>query len=369
MIYALLVKYSYFLIVLILTLLVVRRYYNRSICNKSKCNNGVFFLVLLLALLIGFRPPVGKLFVDMGNYISFYTFIYEGAPFKFDFHAENLLFDNLFACWWAMRLGYTSFFVLIAFIYFGSCYLGIRRLFPHDTLIAYLVFLGAFSTFSYATNGIKAGAAASLFIWALGYRDNLKICIPIILLSWGFHHSMQLPVAAFLLTIFFKKPSYYYYAWLFCFFIAALHISYFQNLFGGMTDSQGAGYLNYDGAESDGTKGGFRIDFIIYSMVPIIMGYIIEMKKKIHVSEVYRSLIHLYVCCNGIWMLCMYASFTNRIAYLSWFLYPIVLIYPYLKENINSCGLISFKKVVYFHLGFTLFMDLFFYGGIKLLLN
>lgn len=57
----------------------------------------------------------------------------------------------------------TFFFGLIAAIYFIGMFVACRKLFPSNTLIVFLVCLAAFSTFSYGTNGIKAGAAASLF--------------------------------------------------------------------------------------------------------------------------------------------------------------------------------------------------------------
>ena len=70
----------------------------------------------------------------------------------------------------------------------------------------------------------------------------------------------------------------------------------------------------------------------------------------------------MYLMTNAIWMLCMYAEFTNRIAYLSWFQYPVVLIYPFLKEQwgVNQYPLV--KKIAYGHLVFTLFMELVFYA-------
>ena len=60
-------------------------------------------------------------------------------------------------------------------------------------------------------------------------------------------------------------------------------------------------------------------------------------------------------------MLCMYANFTNRIAYLSWFLYPIVLIYPYLNEDWGVNKYKIFSMVVFLHLSFTLFMSVIYY--------
>ena len=322
-------------IVTILTIVIYARY---RCCEgqidyyHERTDFKTLLLVIFFTLFIGLRPLSGKYFVDMANYAEFYNYIYEGAPFKLDLSASNIIFDNIFAWWGSAKLGYTSFFLFIAAIYFGAAYLGIRKLFPNHVFVASLVFLAAFSTFSYATNGIKAGAAASLFILALGYRDNLKICIPLVLISWGFHHSMIMVVAAFIMTLFIKNPKLYFYIWIFCFLIAAAHVTAFAHFFSGFTTEHGAEYLLGDGS-NDGTKGGFRLDFILYSAVPVVVGWYAIFIKKLELSHCYKNLLNLYLCLNGIWMLCMYANFTNRIAYMSWFLYPIVLIYPLLQDH------------------------------------
>ena len=65
---------------------------------------------------------------------------------------------------------------------------------------------------------------------------------------------------------------------------------------------------------------------------------------------------------NGLWLLCMYANFTNRIAALSWLLYPIVLIYPYFSVNIQIKNKNkTFSVVMAVHLLFTLFMAVVYY--------
>lgn len=354
----------YLCFVSLMTLVVYAQYQGRNGLREFKHTTTDVIggaLVLFMVLFIGLRPVSGRYFVDMANYVLYYTTFYEGEPFEFNWDAENFLFDNLFMWWGSEWLGYTSFFVLIAAIYFGAAYLGIRKLFPNHRLAAYLVFLAAFSTFSYGTNGIKAGAAASLFIFAMGYRENLKVCIPLVLLSWGFHHSMVMVVAAFVMTLFVKNPKYYFIGWCFCFLMAAAHITAFQHFFSGFTTEQGAGYLLVEGGQHGG-KGGFRIDFILYSSMPVLVGWYAVFKKRMQLSKLYKDLLNLYLCLNGIWMLCMYANFTNRIAYLSWFMYPIVLIYPFLQEQWGKARYKTFGWVMLGHLGFTLFMNIVYYG-------
>ncbi|MGM9869610.1 MAG: EpsG family protein [Sodaliphilus sp.] len=351
-------RYIYYFIVTLFTVIAFFQYSKKEVgLPKTKDNNDVGSLIfaIICVLFIGYRPLSGQYFVDMVNYNEYYHAFYFGIPFQYDSEAENLIFDNLFAWFGSLRFSISTFFVTIAAIYFGGAYFGLKRLFPNDVWAAFLVFLAAFSTFSYGTNGIKAGAAASLFILALGYREHLKICIPLIFLSWGFHHSMQLPVAAFVLTLLVKRPKWYFIGWAFCFLIALAHISAFADFFASFTDESGAEYLLGEG--DDGTKGGFRIDFIIYSCMPILVGYWVLFVKRIKVSALYTSLLNLYLCTNAVWMLCMYANFTNRIAYLSWLLYPIVLIYPYLNESLGKKRYVQFSMVMLAHLAFTLFMS------------
>lgn len=333
--------------------------------NRLASQSGVFLLMVFMTLLIGLRPiPFIVEFGDSANYYHSYRLLLY-TYFELDFNAVNLIWDNLFCYFASYDLGITNLFLLGDLLYFGCTYLVCRRLFPHDTFAAYLVFLGAFSTLSYSYNGVKAGIAGAIFLLAMAYYDRKIISIVLVLVSWGFHHSMQLPVAAYLLTLFFKNPKWYFYGWFFCALMAVAHVSFFQVLFAGYTDEGGQGYLNVTGGEDFGGAGGFRADFLLYSAVPVYFGYKFVMKEKREVSDMYLALLHLYLCTNGVWMLCMYASYTNRIAYLSWFLYPVVLVYPFLKEDLYEGQYRTFAKVMLGHLGFTLFMELVFYKFIK----
>lgn len=363
MVIALYYKSIYLLIVTICTIFCYFKY--KAAGERIVADNvtPTILLAIFLTVFIGIRP-VHTIFADMVGYADYNQYI-KNIKFHFDTDTENLLFDNYLAWVGSMKLGTEFFFTTIAAVYFGAAYIGIRKMFPNDTLVAYLVFLGAFSTFSYATNGIKAGAAASLFIMAIAYRENLKVCIPLVLLTYGFHHSMMLPIAAFFLTLVYRKPKVYFVAWCVCVVIAAAHITIFQELFANisadtMADEHGARYLRADSSVVYLT--GFRLDFVLYSSMPVLVGYWAMYKKNLVMSKFYTCLLNLYLCTNGIWMMCMYASFTNRIAYLSWFLYPVVLIYPFLNEDWGPSRYRTFAKVAFLHLAFTLFMEVVYYA-------
>lgn len=355
-------QYIYLGVVAVLTFICIRQYRQKP-AYEFRSSNGLL-LAIVASLAIGLRPISGY-FVDMSAY-SLALRRLNGEPFEFIKDTDNIIFDNLIQWWGSNGFNEQLFFLLIAIIYFGCAYIGIKKLFPEHTKIAFVAFLGAFSTFSYATNGIKAGAAASIFIMALGYMDKLWVCIPLMLVSYGFHHSMILPIAAFGLTIVLKKPQWFYFGWLVCFIFACLHITYFQSLFGNMADDQGSLYLLATSETTDAQMR-FRPDFVLYSAVPVWLGYQFEIKHKAIISPTYKRLMHFYLAANAVWMLCMYASFTNRIAYLSWFVYPILITYPFLdKANPDPLKYTKLRKAVYYHLFFTLFMYIVYYGLLSL---
>lgn len=354
----------YYLIVILLTIALTQRYAqlpdSRLLCHNSEFSIVGWSLALILAIFIGLRPMSGRYFVDMVNYRDHYYAIYYGRPFRFNWESTNYLFDNLFQGMASDMLDITAFFVIIALIYFLCIYKAMAKFFPMDSILAFVVYLGAFSTFSYSTNGIKAGAAAALFLCALAYRNKPIWCVLFLFLTLGFHHSMVVPIAAFVACILVNNPKVYFCFWLVCFLLSAVHFTWFQELFAGMADQSGAGYLNNPDSEWGG-KSGFRLDFILYSSVPIVVGYYAIFKKKLN-SPDYNFLLNVYMLSNSVWMLCMYASFTNRIAYLSWLMYPVVLIYPFLHDRFMHHQYRKMNYVVWFQLLFTLGMNYIYYG-------
>lgn len=359
----------YLILVTILSLACFRKYAGygggRLYDGGREGNYRIILLTLFFMLFIGLRPISGRFFVDMGPYNENYMTHY-GSYFQWDWDTANKLFDNLFLWMASKKINIYIFFVLIATIYFSGIAIACSMLFPKDKWATFLIYLAAFSTFSYATNGIKAGAAASLFLLALAFNERDKIIwtIVFLLLSLGFHHSMQLPVIAFLICKFVKEPKIYFWVWIFCLLMSAAHITFFMHIFERLTDEQGAEYLSGIG----NTYKGFRFDFILYSAAPIIIGQI-ALKKNMIVSKKYEFLLNLYTLTNSIWLLCMYADFSNRISYLSWLMLPIVLVYPFLKERWGDNQYVVFKSVANYHLLFTLFMTYIYYGFIHSLIR
>ncbi len=362
-------KYLILLVVGIWTYQLSQQYRLRTFdvqnVNAASPQLGIMLLAVVLTLLIGLRPIDNRSAWMWGDTFN-YKFLYNvrvGNPFVFNPLTENFIWDNLFDFWASNDLGLTNLFLISDAIYFGCTYLACRKWFPHDTAIAYLAFLGAFSTYSYSYNGVKAGVAAALFLLALAYYEKRIWSVVLLIMSLGIHHSMQIPIAAYVLYLFFKDPKWYFYGWLFCVMMAILHVTYFAYLFASLSsDESGSEYLT--GRGYDAYLTGFRLDFLLYSAAPVWVGYMIVIKNRIEVSRTYSCLLCSYLFTNGIWCLCMYAASTNRIAYLSWLMYPFVLLYPFLKEDLAGMSnnqYVMLSKIAMYHFLFTFFMYVFYY--------
>ena len=355
-------KYIYILVAALFTIYVSARYskYSWSRLSQTPDGNNVGSIVLLVlyTLFIGFRP-VSKVFADTVVYARNYDYFFNES-FVFEWGVEDPLFENLLTFCASRGFDVSVFFTIVAAVYFGGMFIACRKLFPRDLLFAFLVYLAAFSTFSYGVNGIRAGAAASLFLVAIAYRDKKWLSIALMAMSYGVHHSMQLLIVAYIIVSFIKNPKYYLWIWGLSFVAAALHITAFQELFAGVTDEVGARYLLADDTNETAYLTGFRLDFILYSATPIVLGYYLIFKRGLK-TEKFNLIYNLYVLANSIWLLCMYASYTNRIAYLSWQLLPIVLIYPFLNDRLYPQQYKYANYIALAHLAFTLFMTFIYY--------
>lgn len=360
--------YIYILVIAVITLFYLPQYVQTATLRDKGVavkNSNAYFLLLVVIIFIGMRPVSNQYFADMSAYDRILR-LSANATFSLNWETDNLIFDN-FILWFASNnFDRRLFFLSMSVLYFGAMYIGLKRLFPENTKLAFLTYLAGLSTFAYAVNGMKAGVATSVFILALSFKDKKWLCLILILIALGLHHSMIMPAVACIIVYIFKNPKWYYIGWLFCLVMSVFRVQYFQELFAGMADDQGAIYLN---ATEETTRASirFRPDFILYSVMPILLGYKYEIKNRQKLSRKFQFLMHFYLITNALWLLCMYASYNNRIAYLSWFVYPIVIIAPYL-DKLNKDPLRYFKlaRVVKYQLYFTMFMVIVYYGLLSL---
>lgn len=355
------------LLVVVLTLAMCMQYShytNRRLLTAWKASQGQMMaavtLVVFLSLFLGFRPISGRYFGDTASY----ALDYERQFGWFDPNniSGDWLFNYIMGWMAGQSLPIAYFFTTINALYFGLMYLACLKMFPRDSLFAFVIYLGAFSTFSYGVNGLRAGMAASIFLCALAWWRNKAVVVALCIASFLTHHAMMLPICAMACVWFMPFPKLWMTGWVVALFVALLHITWFQDLFAMLSDDVGEGYLATENTgEWGGTlEGRFRYDFVLYSAIPLWVAWR-AMKRLRRPSPRYKAVFNCYTLCNTVWMLCMFANFTNRIAYLSWFLLPILLVYPYFRQEFISKQYKEVNTVAILHLGFTIFMWLVYY--------
>ena len=221
------------------------------------------------------------------------------------------------------------------------------------------MFLVSFSFFTYGVNGVRNGAACSLFLWGVCYHNKNKVVMScMFLIAVMFHKTAILPVLAFLLTNFYNDPKVYLKAWLLCIPLSlvagSIFITVFASIgFGG--DDRLSGYLTKEADSDTFSSTGFRWDFLFHSAFAVFSGWYFIVKKKFK-DKVYFRLLNTYLICNGFWILVITANFSNRFAYLSWFMMAIIVIYPLLKEKFFKDQHFMIGKVLLVYFSFTFFM-------------
>ena len=236
---------------------------------------------------------------------------------------------------------------------------------------AVLFFYISFSCYSYGINGIRNGLGCSLdliaiSLFALGGAKR-SVGIVLMILAMGIHRSTALPSAAAIASLYFVKDT----KTAIRFWIASIAISlvagplverFFAAL--GFDDrmSDYASTNQEEGAMDQFSSTGFRWDFLFYSSGAVVMIWYVTRYRKFK-DSVYTILANSYLLCNAFWVMVIRSAFSNRFAYLSWFLYPVVMAYPLLRMNLWKDQDRKTALIFFLYSGFTLFMFFIFYFG------
>lgn len=323
----------------------------------------VLIYIFLFVLLVGLRPISGYYFGDTSNYAQLYNLFVNGI-LQYSPDSKEWFFEWLmYQCSQVMNVH--SFFLLIEILYVIPVLWACKKLVSNHALLMFLVCMGAFSFFTYGTNGIRNGMACSLIIAALTcVHGNLmqKVIGGILaFLAFNIHRSTALPIVCILATFFVKDTRLILGWWIASIFLSLVAGGPIEAFFTGLGfDDRLSSYATDDSADAMFSSTGFRWDFLLYSAMPILLGYYVVIKRKIW-DKNYLLLLHTYILCNSFWVMMIRASYSNRFAYLSWFLYALVLIYPCLKLPIWKDQGKKTALIILGHLGFTLFMYLIYY--------
>ena len=312
-------------------------------------------LCIFLVFWIGLRP-VSSAFGDTVNYAFGYAHL-DPHNVSMDWSGEWLWQWFMNGCK-AAGLSIHAFFLLVAAGYIFSALYAVYRFMPSDPLLGVVFLLCSLMFFPFAVNGLRNGLACHLVLLGAAWLLDDKwipgsiICI----LAFGIHRSVLLPIASIFFAIFLMRNVKY----AIVFWIASIFISlaigdtvagFFSSL---GFDSRMTQYINIDDM-SEFSKEGFRWDFLLYSAAPVIMAWYVCIRRKCS-DNWYNVLCTAYLLCNAFWVMVIRSAFSNRFAFLSWFLYPIVIAYPLVNCNIREDQDRFTGWVLLAYAGFSVFM-------------
>lgn len=323
----------------------------------------------LLILFIGFRPTSG-VFVDMLTYAESYNMAANGISDIFPDWGFNKFIE---LCARVMEVKY--FFLTCACLYIVPLWIGLTRVHRGWAFAAFLVFVGALQFFSYAVNGIRNGISCSLLIAAFAFWDRKIVMAALMIAAASMHKSALLPATAFIVAGFYASPAFYSAIWAGCFLaVMALgeRLANFATSFISFGNEDERLSIYVQGAGFGGDKGGFRLDFVLYSIVPVCISWALATHHTRN-DPLFRRLTCAYLLANAFWVVMMYAAQSNRFAYMSWFMMPWIIVYPFLPTEAPSGNMLRTSQgqsrteilpaAIIASIAFTYVMTMFIYKG------
>jgi hypothetical protein len=341
--------YFHFLLLVVLVM-----FYQSTIVPMEASENlnrknqiGIFLLIAVLAYM-GLRP-ISFVFGDMGIYArEFKMFVYGKIPE----YETNILFE--FIMYNFSQLGSAeAFFFFCAMLYIIPLYYVSKSLFKDYWYYSFLILITSFSFWAFGTNGIRNGIATSLFLFALT-RKNFTLQILIFVAIVFIHKSSMLIILSFFLVKYIKDPKLYFAFWSLAIPLSLALGGFWEAFFLGLGFGEEAkldAYLGEFDQANEGVvlKTGFRWDFLLYSASGIFAAWYYTIKRGFK-DEYYLQLVNMYLFLNGLWILVIRSNYSNRFAYLSWFMLGLIIIYPLLKNKLfdNQHAVVGRIIAIYF---------------------
>ena len=316
-------------------------------------------LSLFLVFWLGFRPISGVYFGDTGNYALEYALMDTREEVEVNWKNE-WVWTLLMQLCKTSQVSVSVFFTIVEAGYILLAFWAIKRFIPSNPLVGMLFVLSSLMFYNFGINGLRNGLACSVVLLGITYflDDKYWKAAFWAFLAFGIHRSVILPIMAVIAGRYFiKNYRYAVYLWVGCIVVSLFAGNIFMEFFSSLGfDDRMTSYLNAD-YEDTSTEKGFRWDFLLYSTPPIVFAWYLIIKRGIN-DGWYNTLSIAYCLANAFWVLIIRVAFTNRFAYLSWFLYPVLIAYPLINLPIwkNQDKIIGI--VLAFYCCFTLILQM-----------
>lgn len=358
--------------VVFLSAVMIFKYLNASdqavFSGSSASVRNTWILTAVVIAFLGTRP-ISKAFGDMGIYFrSFVMDSQSPLSFNFDFSSEfgwSFIEDSVRFLFPSLKINdqFEVFSFIVSLGYFGFMALACIRIDRKHSYMMLLFLLMNFTCYAYCVNGMRNGLGLSIIMLAFTFLKSriksLVIAVGLSYMAYSIHHSCALPALCMFVAYFLiKSPKAALGFWLISILLSLTigsQVEHFLMSFG--FDDRLEAYImgQYDIVQMQSffSKTGFRWDFLAYSILPIVVGWISLQNDKFK-DRKYILLYNTYVLANAFWIMVIRSANSNRFAQLSWFIYGLVLAYPLLNiKAFNNQGAVI-SAVILVQLGFLI---------------
>lgn len=321
-----------------------------------------FFIIIIaiLSLLFLIQKGNGLQKIDIfitGILIALAILDLYVAPYGFDRNQYKVQFEEMYELDWFKDPGWSVyvyflrfitntnvdlFFLINDIIFTGGFVLFGYKKFQHKLLWYYLVvtFI-SIGFYNGGTNILRSGLAISLIFYGLAFFTRNTISIILFLIFAYVACTIHLSTAVIVigLAISFIYPNWKVILPYWCFILVGSYLNIFSSLdwIFYLTMGEESYRLEHYISGSEEAfdlyqKAGFRPDFILYSLVPIIIGliYIIKYNYK---NQFFLMIFNAYMIINSIWLILIRIPFADRFAIMSWVFIPVITVFPLLTSK------------------------------------
>ena len=334
--------------------------------------NQDFAVILSLVIIyyVGLRP-IYKDFVDMHNYAHMYKTFASQWEYRLPDLKTEWFWDDVMIFF--RRNGFTvhSYFLFIEFVYVMGMLVSAVIVTRNNLFMTMMFMITSFSFLGFGENGLRNGMSCSILLPGICLltregKGNKMLSVLFMILAFGTHRSSMLPIAASLASVFWIKDTKTAMRfWIASFGISLVAGPLMEQFFASLGfDDRMDKYTSTDQATMADTfnRTGFRWDFVFYSSFPVIMIWYTTIYRKFK-DKTYNVIAITYLLSNAFWLMVIRASYSNRFAYLSWFIYPLVIAYPLLRMNLWKDQDRRTAIILFFYSGFLFFMFFIYYFG------
>lgn len=347
-----------------ISVLTALSYYESKSCKKLLRRYSFlppFLFVSALAIWLGLRP-VSWHFGDMPLYAHRWS-IADVSYFNGNFDSQGEWFFDYVLVWSKQLVPDVQFwFLVVELFYMGFQLWACKRLLWENTWLAVMFVFFSYQFFTFGTNGIRNGMACAIMMVVISFvcnRNTLGYVTAFLLfiLALGCHRSVLIPLSALIISLFvIKDIKYAIYVWLACivlsFFGGGSFLSFFSSL--GYDERMSSYATASEKTMSTFSHSGFRWDFLLYSAMPVWLAWYVRYKGII--DKTFYLLANTYIIANSFWVLVCRVAYSNRFAYLSWFMYALVIAYAVVRVPIWQDQDRKAGQILIAHSAFTIIM-------------